>query len=486
MLVQQENKSSESHSNKPKRNEIKGTDTITFDEYASQLKIKPYPEPRGPLANDVVLGGSLPSIATPAQRKTKEEEHSLQGKNIQLAKEEEEPLQGKFGKTPNNTGLPDNLRAGIENLSGMSMDGVKVHYNSDKPAKLNALAYAQGSDIHVGSGQEQHLPHEAWHIAQQKQGLVRPTMQMNDGVAVNDDKGLEHEADVMGAKAASEDVAQPKQGLSYSQESSQPLQRMAIYPDEIGKIDNIICADLKLQHDRAGGASYNWNEMDGLANQSLTINEGIILVGHGDPGKIQHKDANTLADMLKKKVSDVKNIKYIYISACMSAAKDASGSTLAQNLAAKLGIDGSKTAGTVGYKVNNIDSAIDSAVYHITTDIKADVDLAFAINNALVTAYNLNLYAHPKEAASTSEAEAYGGRILEENSDFHKFLSNFGKAMSGNVLKIEEVKADIKKLKLANENEVLRLLELAKAKKIAKTDLTTGAGAATSYNESTK
>ena len=29
----------------------------------------------------------------------------------------------------NNTGLPDNLKSGIENLSGISMDDVKVHRN---------------------------------------------------------------------------------------------------------------------------------------------------------------------------------------------------------------------------------------------------------------------------------------------------------------------------------------------------------------------
>src|SRR5437588_3507228 len=40
----------------------------------------------------------------------------------------------------NNTGLPDQLKSGIENLSGHSMDDVKVHYNSAKPAQLNAHA----------------------------------------------------------------------------------------------------------------------------------------------------------------------------------------------------------------------------------------------------------------------------------------------------------------------------------------------------------
>lgn len=104
-------------------------------------------------------------------------------------------------KKENNTGLPDQLKSGIENLSGHSMDDVKVHYNSSKPAQLKAHAYAQGSQIHLGAGQEKHLPHEAWHVVQQKQGRVKPTKQLKAKVNINDDAGLEKEADVMGARA---------------------------------------------------------------------------------------------------------------------------------------------------------------------------------------------------------------------------------------------------------------------------------------------
>lgn len=141
---------------------------------------------------------------------------------VQSIKEGDEPLQGQFAgqqtaqleqpaaSKPNHTGLPDNLKTGIESLSGMSMDNVRVHYNSAKPTQLNALAYAQGTDIHVASGQERHLPHEAWHVVQQAQGSVRPTMQMKESVSVNDDKGLEREAHVMGAKAVSGGVVQRK------------------------------------------------------------------------------------------------------------------------------------------------------------------------------------------------------------------------------------------------------------------------------------
>ncbi len=102
----------------------------------------------------------------------------------------------------NKTGLPDNLKSGIENLSGYSMDDVKVHYHSDKPSQLQAHAYTQGTNIHIGPGQEKHLPHEAWHVVQQMQGRVKPTIQAQ-GVAINDDRALEREADLMGIKAAS-------------------------------------------------------------------------------------------------------------------------------------------------------------------------------------------------------------------------------------------------------------------------------------------
>lgn len=109
--------------------------------------------------------------------------------------------QQSIQKKENNTGLPDNLKSGIENLSGYSMDDVNVHYNSDKPAQLQAHAYAQGTDIHLASGQQKHLPHEAWHVVQQKQGRVKPTLQMKGKANINDDIGLEKEADVIGAKA---------------------------------------------------------------------------------------------------------------------------------------------------------------------------------------------------------------------------------------------------------------------------------------------
>lgn len=47
------------------------------------------------------------------------------------------------------------------------MEGVRVHRDSPLPAEIGALAFAEGSTIQLGPGQEAHLAHEAWHVAQQ-------------------------------------------------------------------------------------------------------------------------------------------------------------------------------------------------------------------------------------------------------------------------------------------------------------------------------
>lgn len=76
--------------------------------------------------------GLIPSNAKqtpPVQRQEiPEEEEPLQGKMIELIQrqeipEEEEPLQTKM---ENNTEMPDNLKAGVESLSGIDMSDVKV------------------------------------------------------------------------------------------------------------------------------------------------------------------------------------------------------------------------------------------------------------------------------------------------------------------------------------------------------------------------
>lgn len=100
----------------------------------------------------------------------------------------------------NNTGLPLQLKQGMENTTGVALDDVKVHYNSSKPAQVQAHAFAQGSDIHLAPGQEQHLPHELGHVVQQAKGQVSANTSV-DNQAVNDSPTLEREADTLGAQA---------------------------------------------------------------------------------------------------------------------------------------------------------------------------------------------------------------------------------------------------------------------------------------------
>lgn len=149
-------------------------------------------------ANAVVenspLKGPVQDKCVPAQRATKGLSHN--------ARRSLQAITPQGSSKSNHQGLPERLKHGIEQLSGYSMDDVTVHRDSSKPAQLTAHAFAQGNNIYLGPGQEKHLPHEAWHVVQQKQGRVKSTLQLKSGALVNDQPELEKEADEMGAKAS--------------------------------------------------------------------------------------------------------------------------------------------------------------------------------------------------------------------------------------------------------------------------------------------
>ena len=141
----------------------------------------------------------------------------LQAKMVETmqsdAMDEDDLQQGKFAvqrQTKNQTGIPDYVIQGMESSFGTDFSSVRVHPDSSKAPEVGALAYTQGTDIHFAPGQfkpdtsagQQLLGHELTHVIQQAEGRVQPTTEVG-GMAVNDDLSLEHEADVMGAKAAS-------------------------------------------------------------------------------------------------------------------------------------------------------------------------------------------------------------------------------------------------------------------------------------------
>lgn len=154
--------------------------------------------------------------------------------------------------------LPTYLQAGIEQLSGIAMDDVQVHYNTTAPTHLHALAYTQGNQIYMGPGQEKHLAHEAWHVAQQKLGRVRPTTRVQ-GVAVNDNAGLEKEADVMGARAQSlgtGTATAPIQSKSHTLSAGQPIQR--VYATVRGNPKKLNLKELKGELSKDGKQLYQY------------------------------------------------------------------------------------------------------------------------------------------------------------------------------------------------------------------------------------
>lgn len=109
--------------------------------------------------------------------------------------EEQKKVKQKFKLTnPDTTGIPAQMKQQFENISQLSFDDVRVHYNSCKPAKLQALAYTQGNQVFIGPGKEKYLKHELGHVVQQKSGIVKPNTYIN-GLPVNDNMDLENAAE---------------------------------------------------------------------------------------------------------------------------------------------------------------------------------------------------------------------------------------------------------------------------------------------------
>lgn len=181
-------------------------------------------------------------------------------------------------KAPNRTGLPDRLKAGVESLSGLAMDDVRVHRNSPEPAKLGALAYTQGTEIHLGPGQEEHLPHEAWHAVQQKQGRVGVTAQFK-GIAVNRDQGLEAEANSRGAQLATFPLgASP--GPSSRPPAETPIQMMTC-EDVVQLRAEAKSAVRQTQAPLQGGTPWGWSEFVGqyYAGNGAAVDLGNVGLG---------------------------------------------------------------------------------------------------------------------------------------------------------------------------------------------------------------
>lgn len=244
----------------------------------SSSQLKPSKKPEAETNNDLVFEQSKNGRQTNnlARLQEKADSSPKVGQSLQLQASADAYSQtgAILHKKENKTGLPDNLKSGIEKLSGISMDDVKVHQNSDKPAQLNAHAYAQGTDIHLSAGQEKHLPHEAWHVVQQKQGRVQPTKQLRSKLKINDDAGLEKEADLMGNKALQMKNISVSKEAAFVSSSSLTTQLYAndeVLQRDVGDDDLEYEAETEIDLDNLENDSVD-NENENVMDESEGVN----------------------------------------------------------------------------------------------------------------------------------------------------------------------------------------------------------------------
>ncbi|WP_298420672.1 DUF4157 domain-containing protein [uncultured Kordia sp.] len=108
-----------------------------------------------------------------------------------------------------NKSLPAKLQSNMESSLGHDFSNVGIHTNSQKAVQMKARAFTQSEQIHFAPGEfnpsstsgQNLIGHEFTHIAQQRAGIVKPTKALKKGVMINDDRGLESEADNFGRKA---------------------------------------------------------------------------------------------------------------------------------------------------------------------------------------------------------------------------------------------------------------------------------------------
>ena len=132
-------------------------------------------------------------------------------------------------------GMPAPVQAKMEAAFATDFSHVRIHEGAQATAQ-GALAYTQGSDIHFALGQyrpdtvqgQELLGHELAHVVQQSQGRVRESA---PGTGINDDAGLEREADELGARAARSQAVTPGTSAGGSVGGVRPaIQRKAASP----------------------------------------------------------------------------------------------------------------------------------------------------------------------------------------------------------------------------------------------------------------
>ena len=237
--------------------------------------------PRDVLQLQVALGNSaVARLLTGAPRRASGRDGTSVVQSVVRSDDVKRPAEVRArGRAEGNGGsLPGGLRAGIERLSGVSLEDVRVRYNSSEPARADALAYTRGTEIHLGPSQDGHLAHEAWHVVQQKQGRVRPTLQTG-GLAINDDPALEREAELMGARAVA--AARPAEGLAEQGKSESAHAEGVVVQLFSAPPGNAPNAGVRNRHLNASGVpdESHVTTRDGQANDLVGAQPGAVIHG---------------------------------------------------------------------------------------------------------------------------------------------------------------------------------------------------------------
>jgi hypothetical protein len=116
--------------------------------------------------------------------------------------------EGHGSQAAQSGGLPGPVKERMESAFGADFSRVRIHEDG-AAGKVGAEAFTRGNDLHFAPGRfqpdtekgQQLIGHELAHVVQQSQGRVSASFQAK-GLAINDDAGLEAEADAQGARAA--------------------------------------------------------------------------------------------------------------------------------------------------------------------------------------------------------------------------------------------------------------------------------------------
>jgi hypothetical protein len=175
-------------------------------------------------------------------------------------------------KSSSSSGMPDETLNKMSSSFGTDFSDVNIHSDSKSATDAGALAYTQGNDIHFAPGQydpssqsgQELLGHELTHVQQQREGRVQANNEVN-GMPLNDDKGLEAEADEGGRMAvqratATDSVPNTEQTIA----SKLPIQR-TLNADQLNRTLNILHGQSAVTASRGGaGETTNINQSDAV------------------------------------------------------------------------------------------------------------------------------------------------------------------------------------------------------------------------------